>query len=481
MAKFKHPTFLWFDIETTGIHTHTDRIVSFACQRTSLDFIPIEQPCLIYAKPTPDHLPHPAAVLTHRLTPQFLWQEGLSPSLFAKRIYQEFNESNTIAIGYNSIRFDDEFIRHLFYRNFYPSYKHTAHRWDLFDVILTMKAIRPAGLAWASNNSLKALCTANGIDASCAHTAAGDALLAQALAQKAAVAQPKLWNFLLAQRSKNALKPYTQTANPSPFLHVSRHFTHPSKGHSCMPVLPIIPDPYNANKIWVVNLVLAPEELLTLSSDELYTRLFVKSARTQPVGIKGFHLTRTPIALPWGSLQAPEWEALALSKKQSEHHAKQWLQHKDEFKEKLQQALARKKADHLEAPTSDVDDALYHGKFLEYEDQAICQRIAHTLSYEKLKAFKPCFTDERLPKLFGRYMQHNHPQEATPERKAQWYRYCLKQLTTPSHPHRLTFEQFYDELATLELETQVSTQEQALLSDLRRFAQQLQKRLESAL
>lgn len=479
MAKKYTPSFLWFDLETSGINTHTDRIVSFAAQRTSLDFIPIEPPCLIHAKPTPDHLPHPEAVLTHRLSPQFLWENGLSPAMFAKRIYQEFNQSHTISIGYNSIRFDDEFIRHLFYRNFYPSYQHTSHRWDLFDVMLTMKAIRPAGLVWPKNNSLSALCTANGIDAAQAHTAAGDAQLTYALAQKVAAAQPKLWHFLLGQRSKSALKPYIQ--NPVPFLHVSRHFAHPTAEHNCMPVLPLTPDAHNANKIWVVNLALHPEELLDLSPDALHARLFLKSKTPQLVALKGFHLTRTPIALPWKSLQSAEWERLDLAPAQAQTHAKHWLTHTKEFTERLHQAIACQHARHQNQASPDVDDMLYHGKFFEAADQALCQRIHRTLSYEKLKAFKPRFTDERLPKLFGRYMQHNYPQEASPERKAQWYKYCWRQLNQPDHPHRLTFEQFYSELSVCEQQISKNPEDQALLALLRRFAEQLQRRLTAAL
>jgi exodeoxyribonuclease-1 len=481
MSKLKDPTFLWFDVETSGIHTHTDRIVSFACQRTSLDFIPIEPPCLIYAKPTPDHLPHPSAVMTHRLTPQFLWMQGLSPAPFARRIYQEFNQSHTISIGYNSIRFDDEFIRHLFYRNFYPSYKHTAHRWDLFDVILTIKAIRPQGLNWPENNSLSALCVANGINTTHAHTATGDVQLTYALAKLVAKAQPKLWHFLLNQRSKSSLKPYVQTVTPKPFLHVSRHFTHPTLGHNCMPVLPITPDQHNPNKIWIVNLALNPEILLDLSVDDLYTWLFVKPVKPQLVAIKGFHLNRTPIALPWTSLQSAEWEVLSLDKAQAEYHATLWLHHNNEFKLRLHQVIQRHQESHDNSQLPDVDNALYHGNFLKDNDQATCQRIQHTTSYQKLKAMKPHFIDERLPQLFQRYLQHNYPHEATSTRKRQWYHHCWQQLTKPSHASKLTFEQFYIELATLELKDPLNKEDQALLNDLRRFAEQLQRRLEIAL
>jgi exodeoxyribonuclease-1 len=57
-----------------------------------------------------------------------------------------------VGVGYNSIRFDDEVTRFLFWRNLFDPY---AREWqggnsrcDLIDVVRLTRALRPAGIEW---------------------------------------------------------------------------------------------------------------------------------------------------------------------------------------------------------------------------------------------------------------------------------------------------------------------------------------------
>ena len=77
--------------------------------RTTLDFQPVGRPLTIYAQPTPDFLPDPEAVLITGITPQYALNQGVNEAnFFAQAIVQEMSQPNTIIIGYNNIRFDDE-------------------------------------------------------------------------------------------------------------------------------------------------------------------------------------------------------------------------------------------------------------------------------------------------------------------------------------------------------------------------------------
>ncbi|MEK5769022.1 hypothetical protein, partial [Acinetobacter schindleri] len=53
---------------------------------------------------------------------------------------------------YNSLRFDDEFVRFGLYRNFYDPYEREWRRgnsrWDLLDVMRLWHAMRTEGLVW---------------------------------------------------------------------------------------------------------------------------------------------------------------------------------------------------------------------------------------------------------------------------------------------------------------------------------------------
>jgi hypothetical protein len=61
-------------------------------------------------------------------------------------------EPGTIGVGYNTIRFDDEVTRHMFWRNLIDPYarewQNDCGRWDLLDVVRMAYALRPEGIVW---------------------------------------------------------------------------------------------------------------------------------------------------------------------------------------------------------------------------------------------------------------------------------------------------------------------------------------------
>ncbi|TXH19413.1 MAG: hypothetical protein E6R00_01880, partial [Gammaproteobacteria bacterium] len=114
--------FLWYDLETFGRDPRRSRIAQFAAIRTDAQLRPIEAPLSFFCQPSDDLLPSPGACLITGITPQRARAEGLPEAEFTARIHEEMSRPDTCVAGYNSLRFDDEFIRHLFYRNFFDPY-----------------------------------------------------------------------------------------------------------------------------------------------------------------------------------------------------------------------------------------------------------------------------------------------------------------------------------------------------------------------
>src|SRR5437868_4881835 len=114
-------SFFFYDLETSGFNPRTARVVQFAGQRTDLDLKPIGQPVSLMIKLTPDVLPDPDAVLVTGITPQKTIADGLTEAEFLKFFHDEVVRPDTIFVGFNSVRFDDEFMRFLNYRNFYDA------------------------------------------------------------------------------------------------------------------------------------------------------------------------------------------------------------------------------------------------------------------------------------------------------------------------------------------------------------------------
>ena len=195
-------TFLWHDYETFGIDPRRDRPAQFAAIRTDAQLNIVGEPINLLCKPAPDYLPDPASCLVTGITPQQCLQSGVAEQAFAERIHAELAQPGTIGVGYNSIRFDDEFTRFLFWRNLIDPYgrewQNECGRWDLLDVMRLAHALRPDGIVWPKHEDgstsfkLEHLSAANGLKHEAAHDALSDVYATIAVARLLQQQQPRL-------------------------------------------------------------------------------------------------------------------------------------------------------------------------------------------------------------------------------------------------------------------------------------------------
>jgi len=141
---------LFYDIETSGLSPAFDQVLTFACIQTDLSLTELSRE-VITVKLRQDIVPSPGAFLTHGLTPEEL-EKGITEYQAALRIHTLFNTPDNISIGYNSLGFDDEFLRFLFYRNLLDPYSHQyakgCFRMDLLPVAAIYHLFCPHVLSW---------------------------------------------------------------------------------------------------------------------------------------------------------------------------------------------------------------------------------------------------------------------------------------------------------------------------------------------
>ena len=137
-------TFLWHDYETFGIQTRRDRPAQFAAIRTDAELNEIGEPIMLYCQPANDFLPDPQSCLITGITPQVCLERGIPEYQFAAEIEKALSQTGTIGVGYNTIRFDDEVTRFMFWRNLIDPYarewQNSCGRWDILDVVRTAYA-----------------------------------------------------------------------------------------------------------------------------------------------------------------------------------------------------------------------------------------------------------------------------------------------------------------------------------------------------
>ncbi|PIE74588.1 MAG: exodeoxyribonuclease [Deltaproteobacteria bacterium] len=127
-------TYLFYDLETTGLNKCFDQIIQFAAIRTDKNFNELEKYNFKLAL-RDDIIMSPEAVLVHRISPLSL-KEGLNEYEAVLKIHEIINVPGTISLGYNTLGFDDEFLRFSFYRNLLNPYSHqfknNCFRMDIF-------------------------------------------------------------------------------------------------------------------------------------------------------------------------------------------------------------------------------------------------------------------------------------------------------------------------------------------------------------
>jgi exodeoxyribonuclease-1 len=422
-------TFLWHDYETFGAVPRRDRPSQFAAIRTDAALNEIGEPLMIYCKPAPDYLPSPEATLITGITPQLCLERGLPEHEFAAQIERAFSQPGTIGVGYNTIRFDDEVTRFLFWRNLIDPYarewQNECGRWDLLDVVRLTYALRPDGIQWpkkedgSASFKLEDLAKANGLLHESAHDALSDVRATIALARLIRNAQPKLFDFAFALHRKDrvaselGLPAVRETAKP--FLHVSGMF--PAE-RGCLAVMwPLASHPTNKNELLAWDLAHDPSELRDLDADTARLRMFTRAAEL-PEGvvrlpIKGVHLNKSPMVVGnLRTLAAPMAERWGIDLETAMRHAAIARDLPD------MSAIWAKVYERPKEDAPDVDEDLYGG-FVGNGDRRRLNQL-RTLSPAELAKDRTGFDDGRLEEIVFRYRARNWPETLSEEETQRW-------------------------------------------------------------
>ncbi len=271
---------LWHDYETWGVNPKVDFPCQFAAIRTDLDLNIIENSSVdIVCKIPHDYLPHPVACLVTGINPFYVREKGLTEPQFADEIYQQMMHPNTCVAGYNSMKFDEEVSRNLFYRNFYPIYdrefKNSNSRWDVIDLIRACFALRPEHIIWPKYDNgqpcfkLEALAEANGIEHSQAHNALSDVHATIGITKLIKDHHPKLFEYYFTLRSKHEVAKLLHQFQANVFVYVSAFIKAEDACTSI--IMPVCVHPDNPNSVICIDLTRDISIFLSANSSTLQT------------------------------------------------------------------------------------------------------------------------------------------------------------------------------------------------------------------
>lgn len=421
------PTFFFYDLETSGLSGREDRIMQFAGQRTDLELNKIGDPVNLLVKFPDDTLPSPAAIIVTGITPQQTRQDGLTEAELCDFLENEIFTENTCAVGYNSVRFDDEFIRHLFWRNFRDPYewqwKDGRSRWDLLDVVRLTRALRPEGITWPftddgkATNRLELITKLNGIEHAHAHDALSDVEALISVTRLIKDKQPKLYDYLYRMRDKKSVQALVNLDHKKPFVYASGRY--PAEYNKTTVAFPLAPAK-NGNLLvfdlrYNLDDLLASEERGENAKPSFY-----------PI-VKQLSYNKCPAVAPLGVLDSQDgWTKIGLDQDTVEKNLKSLLSH-PEFAEQMRDQ-EENKPEWPAAP--DPESALYDG-FLNDSDRAKCATVK-SADANQLADLHPHFIDERLPDLLLHYKARNFPSSLAEDEQQRWEAYRQARLTRQS-------------------------------------------------
>lgn len=410
-------TYLFYDIETSGLNKCFDQVLQFAAIRTDLELNELERHEVLI-KLNPDTVPSPQAILVHQLTFEQL-KTGVCEYEAMCEIHQLFNTPGTISVGYNTLGFDDEFLRFSFYRNLLTPYTHqyanNCSRMDLYPITAMYHLFKPMGINWpkiAEKTTLKLehLSMHNELANGKAHDAMTDVEAVLALA-RLLLKEQEMWDYVCGYFDKKidlerlakltfAFGEYREA------LLVEGGFGA-EKFYQC-PVLGLgMHNHYKNQSLW-----------LQLDSPRLTETTLDSIPKTSFVYRKRF--AEQPLLLP-------------LSKRFDKHISDErrqliadnitWLQKNPVILGEI--VRYHKEYKYPEVPNIDVDAALYQNGFLKDTEVQLCNRFHLAGPLEKAELIK-CFTNLNLRTQAIRVLGRNYPEVLSDNYRQEFASYLHK-------------------------------------------------------
>ncbi len=458
-------TYLFYDIETTGLNKCFDQILQFAAVRTDLELNELERH-EIQIRLNPDVIPSPAALLTHRIGITEM-QSGKLEIEALREIHGVMNVPGTLSLGYNSLGFDDEFLRFSFYRNLLSPYTHQYQngcaRADLYPTVVLYYLFKNDALEWPNYQGkitlkLEHLSTANQLTSGRAHHAMVDVNACVSLARKLKQHR-NLWERALnyfdrksdtqrAQQLSSVFK--TELGSHTEAVLVNGNFG--SDNFYQIPAIHLgIHRHYRNQSIW---LALDRPELLSTTPDTIPTTTYAVRKR----------FGEPPFVLPVSQhqLTSERIEQVAASK--------HWLQENPQLFQKIRDYHLN--YTYPKIPNRDVDAALYDINFPTPHEEFLFQRFHLAPPAEKeniaLTLPNPVRREQAL-RIMGRYYS-DHLSEENKKLYEEYVQHAQqKSLIDYRGKSSLTLPKVLEEIHHLENEASLDQQQKQLLLDFKTY------------
>jgi len=465
-------TYLFYDLETTGLNKAFDQVLRFAAIRTDLAFREIDRHELS-VKLRPDVIISPRAIMTHRI-PVAESLRGIPEYDAVRKIHKWMNAPRTISLGYNSLGFDDEFLRFSFYRNLLPPYTHQyangCRRMDILPCTVIYRLYNEETLNWPEIDGqptlkLEHLSEANRLAAGPAHDAMVDVEATMALAEKLSK-EKKIWEFLFGYFDKRidsdriADLPVAFQDNDDKYQH-GILVSHDMGKESA----------YQAPVLSIGNSIPYGNQTLWLRLDRLELQETTPETVSDTSWVIRKRVGEPPFILPPHDRYQ---KRLSEERRELARQNLAWLSsNPDLFREITE---FHQNFRYPEVPDLDPDAALYQMGFLSSREEALCRRFHEAPFHEKAKMLTQ-FSRMETRHLAMRILMRNHPGDVTEMDTSRWEHYMARvnpreeedALLDYRGEKRITPGAALAEIASIRREGAIDDEQRRLLEELENY------------
>jgi len=467
---------VFYDFETCSSNVSYGQIIQAAAILVNDNFQELDR----YegrCKLSPGIVPEAMALLVNKTTPKMLKETNLSHYQMVRQLVDKFKKwKNSIFIGYNSINFDEEFLRRTLFKNLeYPYLTNTngSERGDLFSLARACHLYYPDCIKTPisdKNNpvfKLEKLAPMNNIQHNQAHSAIGDVIATIEIAKLLNRKAPNVWKASLMTTNKD--KSFQLIKEETLFCTDFFYY-----GKSVPFVLTFVCQHPQWSYPMCFDLKADPSYYFNLSIQQLK-----KELNKKPKVIRTIKHKKHPIIMnPSYGMNFDNYKQLGIKK--LKERAKLVRENK-EFAKKVSTILDDEAREKLELDSQiDVyaEESIYT-KFASADDSKIMPEF-HKAEWKDKFSILQKFKDERM-QYFGKKILYEESPQSLPKEEYNFvHKEIASRILSTNEEKWNTIPRTYNEIDTLRNKFKDDKNKLELLEDINSYIEEIEKMYQKA-